>query len=80
MADDKTKAEGAAKPNVSSDKSVDPESVRIEDMELTEQQLRTVSGGKGLGRVGSSFGIWKQRPTALQNEAELQKLNQTIGQ
>ncbi len=52
MADEKTKPEGAEEPKAASEGGVDLESVRVKEMELTEQQLRMVSGGKGYGRGG----------------------------
>lgn len=80
MTDEKTKPGAAGQPEVPSPAGVDPETVRIEEMELTEQQLRLVSGGKGLGGIGRAIRIGTQRSTTLEHEAELQKLNQTIGQ
>jgi hypothetical protein len=53
MTDEKTKPES---PEKTAAEGVDPESVRIEDMQLSEQQLRIVSGGKGYGRGGIAVG------------------------
>ena len=87
MADDKTKSEKGDEPRVESGSNVDPESVKVEDMELSEQQLRMVSGGKGLGgavraiggAVGRMGGLRAERPDGLQGQDALRP-SQLVGQ
>ncbi len=60
MDDAKTKGKASEAPPAG---DVDPERVELKDMELTEQQLRVVSGGKGMGRVGAGSLFNRQTPT-----------------
>ncbi len=70
MADDKTKSEKGDEPRVESGSNVDPESVKVEDMELSEQQLRMVSGGKGLGRALRAIGGVAGRMGGMRDQDE----------
>ncbi len=87
MAEKPTKPEAGEKPKTPSQGAVDPEGVRVEDMELSEQQLRMVSGGKGLGGavraiggvVGRMGGLRAERPDGLQGQDALRP-SQLLGQ
>ena len=69
----------ANKPEATPEAGVDLENVKVEDMELDEQQLRMVSGGVGKGyggvvRFGRVASIERQ-----QLNLEHQNIAQTIG-
>jgi hypothetical protein len=79
MADEHTKPAATEGTKTTSELGVDLESVQVEDMELSEQQLRLVSGGAGKGYGGALRAARVASFQRQQLNLENQNIQQVVG-